>query len=55
MLKKIRKVLKYIFLASAYSIGAYCLYEYIGGLEGIRQIVIYGLILLFGSWVLDDD
>lgn len=55
MLKKIRKVLKYIFLVAAYSVCAYCLYEYIGGVEGIRQIVIYGLIFLFGSWVLGDD
>lgn len=55
MLTRIRKILRFIFFVVAYSIGAYCLYEYIGGVEGIRQIVIYGLILLFGSWVLGDD
>ncbi len=55
MLKKIRKVLKYIFLVVIYSTGAYCLYEYVGGLEGARQIVIYGLIFFFMLWILDND
>ena len=41
MLTRIRKILRFIFFMVAYSIGAYCLYEYIGGVEGIRRRLRY--------------